>query len=142
MMYRFKYLPNNTSLYAVTLSAPHGVPLFSRQRAFLTQVMKSKTDERHVVVAFHTDAMVKYKLQTILSSQRHNIMYHELEELPPLGNDPVKLHLNITNLGELKLHCDMLALPLLVYANVYCDLATQMEVYETYFHHNLNQSKH
>ena len=52
------------------------------------------------------------------------------EDLP----DITSMNINVTKVDDLKMHCDLLSIPLLIYDNVYCELEDRTETYECFYY--------
>lgn len=132
--YSYKYLSDSAYVYVVTKQSRQvTVPLFSRKQCFLTQhfELASRKEKRHVVVGFSNEVMLQHRLPELVKEMRD---WDALNKLEMIQDDGVDLSVHVTKLKDMKTHCALMTMPLIVYMNGYCDTREQALDYDVFFH--------
>jgi len=136
--YNYKYLPDTSYVYVVTQKKRHvTLPLYSRKQAFLAKYvdLRARNEQRHVVIGFSNESMLHYKLPKVILEERDLLPISENELLTKEDID-TEIHVHVTRLRDMKAHCSMMRMPLLIYMNAYCNTHDNHEEFDTYFYEN------
>lgn len=146
--YAFKYLPAHSNrVYIVTLDKNNTTgkhDIYSRKTGFLTQSvqLKSRDEQRNVIVAFHTETIMSYCLPTILLQRRPTGDFARIEHVTDAEDGVARIHM--TELSDVMIHSSLMRMPLLVYMNAYChiDEARDREVFDVFFYDDSKNTHH
>lgn len=139
--YNYKYLPDTSYVYVVTQQKRHiTLPLYSRHQAFLAKYvdLRARKEQRHVVIGFANESMLQYKLPKVILEERDLGNMSKLELLTKADID-TEIRVHVTKLKDIKSHCTMMKMPLLIYMNSYCSIEDKYEEFDTYFHEDRGQ---
>jgi hypothetical protein len=137
--YSFKFMHDSSKVYVATLEkssiAPLKRGLYDTKRCFITEPFNSK-DHQTVVVGFANQVMLQYRLPTIINNRKRISHIAAIEDIQ--NNDlQFDFKVYLTTVGDMKSHCELLRLPLLVYLSAYCAIDDMSsENFEAFFHYH------